>query len=103
MEREKILEKSRNSHSEFDEYTSSVYKNSLQIGLLVGCILSFIFEVVSIFQGANYWGYHAIIFAVAGVSSLLYYKKIKKKQYLVQGIIAALIAVGSVFGFFMFG
>lgn len=103
MDKEQILEKSRNSKQHDEEYTTHVSRNSLRWGVIVGAVVCFILEGYTMFiLRGNYWGYHSILFSIGAVTNILYFKGTKQKNYLVLGIIMLLIAVMSIYAFFSF-
>jgi F0F1-type ATP synthase assembly protein I len=103
MDKEQILEKSRNSKQKEEEYTTHVSRNALIWGVLVGAVICFILEGYTMFVlRGNYWGYHSILFSIGGVTNILYYRGTKKKNNLVLGIIMSVIAIMSVYAFFLF-
>ena len=79
MEKEEILEKSRNENKNQDLVEVEIIKKSSSISLLVVSILCTIFTIFEVHIGAKgYFAFQAIMFAT--VASQYIYKSVKLKR-----------------------
>lgn len=90
MEKEKILELSRDENRDADEREVHIDDESAFIGLLGVLVLSFIYMFFKIFNGQSYTDMLSIL--TVGIAAMSIYKYVKipsKKLFLVMGIIFA--------------
>lgn len=88
MEKEKVLELSRDENRDADEREVRIDDESAFIGLLGVLVLSFIYMFFKIFNGQPYTDMLSIL--TAGIAAMSVYKYIKipgKKLFLAMGII----------------
>ncbi len=88
MEKEKVLELSRDENKDADEREVRIDDESAFIGLLGVLVLSFIYMFFKIFNGQAYTDMLSIL--TAGIAAMSIYKYIKipgKKLFLAIGII----------------
>ncbi|WP_400203553.1 DUF6442 family protein [Candidatus Methanomassiliicoccus intestinalis] len=88
MEKEKILELSRDENRDMDERESHIDDESAYIGLLCVLILSFAYMLFKIFINQPYMDMLSILTAGSAAMSIYKYTKIpSKKFFLVMGMI----------------
>ena len=99
MNKEEILEKSRNSG--VDEMETSIEDKAYMYGSSVVVILAWIFLIYKDFKRMPITDMGAIIFANMAVAAGYRFVKLHKKMFLVVAISAGLLAIINTVSFFM--
>lgn len=94
MNKEEILEKSRQENKNKDIYEHEVLKQANTYAVIVMMILAAIFFAVQIFvgEGTN-WGIWALVFSVSMTTFWVKYIKLRRKHELVTAIVYTLLVM----------
>jgi len=101
MNKEEVLQQSRKDNKYMDEREERFYHTSFSWGVIAMMSLAALFGIASAVRGGSMAGYSAIFWAYWAASSIYQYKNLKKKTYLVLGIIGTLIVSWYTYLFFI--
>lgn len=102
MDKNEILEKSRNENKKQDEYQSEVNKTSMRVGMLTVVAICVILMAVEYFvYGECSPGYIVIITVVNAVLNLYKGIKLKDKPFIISGLIWSAATVIDVVNYIM--
>lgn len=94
MNKDEVLEKSRNENKNQDEFYAEVNKSSMRVGMLAVVVVCLLLMVVEYFvYGECNNGYIVIITAVNAALNLYKGIKLKDKSFIISGIIWLLVTV----------
>lgn len=87
MNKNEILEKSRNENKKADPYEMEVTRKGTEYGMIAACTLATILFIIHYLQGQglNYELY-AIVMTANAVSAFYNVIKLKEKKYIIQAI-----------------
>lgn len=96
MNKEEILEKSRQENKGKDIYELSAVEQAMKIGILVAAIVGLVIMLFAMLwdDKSGYYSTMAIFFSITGTIHIVKYVKIRKKHEAVIGIGYALVAAG---------
>jgi hypothetical protein len=94
MNKEEILEKSRNENKNQDVYEKEVIKEGGNIGAVVAAILATIFFVIQILlgEGMNY-GLYAVVFSIPAAGYIVKAIRLKRKHEVVVAILYTIAVI----------
>lgn len=103
MNREEILRRSRNEHSEdfLDEREQYEALKSYGFGGVVTAILCVIFAIVNYLRGQSYYEFGVILFVYLTSTSWKAYISTKKKYFMYLGISGTVGAIASLIGYIL--
>lgn len=103
MNREEILRRSRNEHSEdfLDEREQYEALKSYGFGGVVTAILCVIFAIVNYLRGQSYYEFGVILFVYLASTSWKAYISTKKKYFMFLGISGIVGSIASLIGYLL--
>jgi len=94
MNKEEILEKSRNENKNQDIYEKEILKNGTNIGAGVAAVLATVFFIIQIFvgKGMNY-GLYAIVFSIPATEFVVKAVKLKRKHEIIISVLYVIAVI----------
>ena len=98
MNKNEILEKSRNENKKADPYEMEVARKGYEYGMRAGYTLATILFIIHYCQGQGFdYEFYTIVLAVNVISSFYTAIKLKEKKYIIPAVCFGIAVIGSIF------
>lgn len=103
MNKQEILEKSRQENSYLDEKQQVEIKEGFGFGGAIVAILCFVFSVIKVMQKESFFEFGVILFGYLAAIAWYSFTKTKKKSFLIQGIACGFTCILGFLSYFIIG